>query len=118
MHELGVVFYVIKDVKKVAVENAVEKIDFVTLEIGEVSGVIHEQLTDCWNWARKKEKVTEKAELKIETLEAITYCEDCEGEYRTVDHGKICPLCGSEHTYLIRGNEFNIKEIGIYDDEG
>ena len=34
----------------------VKKIDYVTLEIGEVSGVIHDQLVDCWNWARKKEE--------------------------------------------------------------
>lgn len=115
MHELGVVFYVIKDVKRVAEENAVDKIDFVMLEIGEVSGVIHEQLIDCFNWARKRERVTEDATLNIETLEAITFCEDCRSEYRTVDHGKICPHCGSENTYLLRGNEFNIKEIGIYD---
>lgn len=115
MHELGVTFYVIKDVKKVAEDNNVDRIDFVTLEIGEVSGVIHEQLIDCWNWARKKEKVTEQAELKIETLKAVTFCEDCKGEYATVDYGKVCPYCHSENTYLLRGNEFNIKEIGVYD---
>lgn len=116
MHELGVTFYVVRDVKKAAEENGIDRIDFVTLEIGEVSGVIHEQLIDCWNWARKKEKVTETAELNIETLKAVTFCEDCEGEYSTVEYGKTCPYCGSEHTYLLRGNEFNIKEIGIYDD--
>ena len=115
MHELGVTFYVIRDVKKAAEENNVERVDFVTLEIGEVSGVIHEQLIDCWNWARKKEKVTENAELRIETLEAVTFCEDCKQEYGTVEFGKTCPYCGSGHTYLLRGNEFNIKEIGIYD---
>ena len=36
MHELGVVFYVVKDVKKVAEENHVEKVSAVTLlELGE-----------------------------------------------------------------------------------
>ena len=53
MHELGVVFYVVKDVKKVAEENHVEKVSAVTLEIGEVSGILHDYLTDCWNWAKK-----------------------------------------------------------------
>ena len=33
MHELGVTFYVVRDVKKVAEENNVKKIDYVTLEI-------------------------------------------------------------------------------------
>ena len=117
MHELGVVFYVIRDVKKVAEDNHIEKINSVTLEIGEVSGVIHEQLTDCWNWASKREPVTAGAELQIETLKAVTYCEDCEQEYATVEHGKICPYCGSEHTWLRTGNEFLIKEIAVEDTE-
>ena len=49
MHELGVVFYVVRNVKKEAKENAVEQVETVTLEIGEVSGVVHELLTDCFN---------------------------------------------------------------------
>lgn len=44
MHELGVVFYVVRDVKQVAVENSVEKVASVTLQIGEVSGIVHEYL--------------------------------------------------------------------------
>ena len=91
MHELGVVFYVVKDVKKVAEENHVE------------------------NWAKKKEPLMEEAELKIEQIEAVTFCEECQKEYPTVEHGKICPYCGSENTYLLRGNEFLIKEIEVSD---
>ena len=115
MHELGVVFYVVKDVKKVAEENHVEKVSAVTLEIGEVSGILHDYLTDCWNWAKKKEPLKEEAELKIEQIEAVTFCEECQKEYPTVEHGKICPYCGSENTYLLRGNEFLIKEIEVSD---
>ena len=115
MHELGVVFYVVKDVKKVAEENHVEKVSAVTLEIGEVSGILHDYLTDCWNWAKKKEPLMEEAELKIEQIEAVTFCEECQKEYPTVEHGKICPYCGSENTYLLRGNEFLIKEIEVAD---
>jgi len=113
MHELGVVFYVIRDVKKVAEENAVECVETVTLEIGEVSGVIHDYLIDCWNWAVKKEPLMDHAELVIETIPAVTFCEDCERTYETVKYAKVCPYCGSENTYLICGNEFNIKEIGV-----
>lgn len=113
MHELGVVFYVVKDVKNVAEENNVEKVNSVTLQIGEVSGIIHDYLIDCWNWARKKEPVMEEAEMFIEQIDAVTFCEDCKKEYGTVEHGKTCPYCGSENTYLVRGNEFLIKEIEV-----
>lgn len=113
MHELGVVFYVIRDVKKVAQENNVEQVETVTLEIGEVSGVVHEYLIDCWNWAVKKEPIMEHAILQIETIPAVTYCESCKQTYETVKYAKICPYCKSEQTYLLQGNEFNIKEIGV-----
>ena len=115
MHELGVTFYVLKDVKDVAEANSIEKVNSVTLEIGEVSGIIHEYLIDCWNWARKKETCTEDAEMLIEQIDAVTFCEDCKQEYPTVKYGKICPHCGSEHTYLVKGNEFLIKSIEVYD---
>lgn len=113
MHELGVVFYVVKDVKQVAEENDVERVNSVTLQIGEVSGIVHDYLIDCWNWARKKEPVMEEAELIIEQIDAVTYCEECGQEYGTMEHGKICPYCKSEKTYLLRGNEFLIKEVEV-----
>lgn len=113
MHELGVVFYVVRDVKEVAEQNQVKKVLAVTLQIGEVSGILHDYLTDCWNWARKKEPVMQEAELKIETIPAVTFCEGCRQEYPTVQHGKVCPHCGSENTYLLRGSEFLIKEVEV-----
>ncbi len=115
MHELGVTFYVIKDVKKIAEDNNVYKVDSVTLEIGQVSGVIHEQLQDCWKWAIKKEPIMDCAKLLIEEIPAVTFCENCKKTYATVPQGKICPHCGSDRTYLTQGNEFNIKEIEVLD---
>lgn len=111
MHELGVVFQVIKSVENVVADNDVTEVKSVTLELGEVSTVIPAYLTDCWKWAVKRSEVMTDAELIIETIPAITYCEDCEQTYGTVEHGRTCPHCGSEHTYLLQGNEFTIKEV-------
>ena len=112
MHELGVVFHVIRTVENLAKENDITEIKSVTLEIGEVSTVVEDYLRKCWKWSvEKKSTMLMQTELLVEKIEAVTYCEDCERTYRTVDYGKICPHCGSPHTYLIQGNEFNIKEI-------
>lgn len=113
MHELGVVFHVIDDVIDIAKENNAEQINTVVLEVGQVSGIVHDYLTDCWNWAASKHEVTKDCRLKIETIEAITHCEECGQNYDTVSHGKICPNCNSEKTYLVQGNEFVIKEIEV-----
>ena len=111
MHELGVVFRIIDDLTEVGKENKLEKIHSVTLQLGEVSGVVPSLLTDAWKWASNRTELMKDSELIIETLPAVTFCEDCKSEYETVTYGKICPKCGSEHTYLLKGNEFMIKEI-------
>jgi len=113
MHELGIVFYIIRDVKKAAQENGVEKISAVVMNIGEVSTVIPEYLQDVWRWAADKEDVLRGAELRCNIIPAVTYCENCGKEYPTVEHGITCPHCGSEKTYLLRGNEVEIKEIEV-----
>ena len=111
------VFHIIKTLKNTAVENNVEKINKVTLQLGEVSTVIPHYLSDCWKWAAAKTELLSGAELIIETIPAVTYCEDCGREYPTVEHGRTCPYCGSEKTYLLRGNEFMIKEIEVPEKE-
>ena len=111
MHELGIVFYIIRDVKKVAEENGVSHVSTVVMSIGEVSTIIPDYLTDCWRWAADKEDLLKGCELVIQTIPAVSYCEDCHSEFGTVEFGKKCPVCGSENTYLLRGNEVEIKEI-------
>ena len=111
MHELGIIIHLNKTLHNIAEENKLQEIGSVTLEIGEVSAIIPHYLSDCWKYYQKKFPLIEHAELKIETLPALTFCEDCEKTYETVTYGKICPFCKSEHTYLVTGNECNIKEI-------
>ncbi len=113
MHELGVVFHVIDQVEDLAKENEVKKINSVTLQIGTVSGIIPDYLVDCWNWAVKKHELMNECELKIEKIEAVTFCEDCKQTYNTIVYGRKCPYCQSDNTYLLQGNEFMIKEMEV-----
>ena len=92
MHELGVVFHVIESVENIGKENQLTKVASVTLEVGEVSGVVPSYLTDCWKWAVERSDFMKGAALHFEKIPAVTFC-------------------GSGNTYLLRGNEFVIKEI-------
>ncbi|MCR4855565.1 MAG: hydrogenase maturation nickel metallochaperone HypA [Erysipelotrichaceae bacterium] len=111
MHELGIVTHVAKTLDELAKENHLAKIGSVTLQVGEVSGIITDYFVDCWNYFKRKDPLIQEAELKLEEIKAVTYCEDCAQEYETVRYGRICPYCHSEHTYLVTGNECIIKEI-------
>jgi len=113
MHELGIVFHIIKEVGKVAEVNRAGHVSKVVMNIGEVSTVIPYYLTDCWDWAVKKEELLSGCRLEIRTVPAVTFCEDCHHEYGTVKYGKTCPYCKGRNTYLLHGNEVEILEIEV-----
>lgn len=111
MHELGIVTHVAKTLDELAEENKIRKIGSVTLQVGEVSGIMTDYFVDCWDYFKGRHPVLKDAVMKIETIPAVTFCEDCKQEYETVKYGRTCPYCHSEYTYLVQGNECTIKEI-------
>lgn len=113
MHELGTINYVINTVEDICVKNKLTQVVSVTLEVGEVSGIVPRFLTEYWKWAKAKTTYLTQSELIIEQIDAITYCEDCKQTYPTVKHGRTCPYCSSGQTFLVTGNEYNIKEIAV-----
>ena len=68
MHELGIVFHIIDSLEKIGGQHRLERIASVTLEIGEVSGVVESYLRDCWRWASDKSALLAGAELYVEPI--------------------------------------------------
>ena len=100
MHELGLVTHVVRAIEEIGKEEKLTEVASVTLEIGEVSGVIPDYLEDCWKYFRKRSELLKEAELKIETIPAVTICGDCQKTFSTLEYKKQCPHCGGEDTWL------------------
>ena len=113
MHELGIVFYVVEQVEKVAQDNNAKEVLGVTLELGEVSSVIPSYFLELWDWTIKKHELLKNCQIELVNLKAISYCEDCKKTYETIAHGKTCPYCGGDKTYLVTGNQINLKNIKV-----
>lgn len=113
MHELGIVMQVIEQVEQVAAESQVEKVLKLNLEVGEVSSIVPSLFTDCFDWAKKKTRFLKDTKLQLIILEGVSYCKDCKKTYKTTEYAKKCPHCGSYNTYLVTGNEINIKDIEV-----
>ncbi len=111
MHELGIVFYIIDGVKAAAQDNSVFRVEAVTVELGEVSGVVPDLLQDAWNWAIKREPIMDEATLFTEVQPALNQCDDCKETFSPTKFGKTCPACGSPNTHLIQGSGAIIKNI-------
>lgn len=108
---MGIVTHLGKTLEEMAVDNHITKYGSVTLEIGEVSGIITDLFVDFWNYYKTKHPLIKDCEMKLETIPAVTFCGDCERNYETVKYGRTCPYCQSENTWLLTGNETIIKEV-------
>ena len=76
MHELGICDALLKMVRNIAEEEALEEISRITVEVGSLSGVVPAYMSDCW------EAVTDGTELQdvefvVEELEGTACCLDC-----------------------------------------
>ena len=113
MHELGIVVEVVKQIEALAKQNDVEKVTELTLEVGEVSGVVKEYFEDAFKWFIKKSEYMKECKLNYVPIQGISYCEDCKTTYPTTKFGKECPNCHSLRTYLVSGKEVLIKDIKV-----
>lgn len=111
MHEMGIILNLAKTLDETAEEQHLANISKVTLQVGEVSGIMTDLFVDCWNYFKGRHEPLKNSELILETIPAVTYCSNCESTYETVKYGKTCPYCQSGETWLLKGNECIIKEI-------
>ena len=70
MHEMGIILHLAKTLEETAKEEQIKKITRVTLEVGEVSGIMTDYFTDCWDYFKKRHPVLDTAALEIETIPA------------------------------------------------
>ena len=118
MHELGIVVKVLEQVDALAEEYGASRIRRVTMEVGEVSTIVPELFTDAFDWAKKKTRFSQDAQLEMILIEGRTYCQSCGETYRTTEFGKTCPHCSGTDTYLLTGDQVVIKDIGaVFDEE-
>ena len=119
MHELGIVFEIQKRVVAVAEENDLRLRDIasVVVEVGEASTIVPRYLKECWPAATDGTEMEHTA-LEIEILVATVECKKCGTIYEYLKNDRVCPKCGAWECVMVTGQEFNIKEISVYDDGG
>ena len=111
MHELGIVFHMIDLLEEVGRDNGLTSISRVTLNLGEVTGVIPSYLDDCWRWAADRTQLLAGAELDVVPVPAVTVCNACGRTYPTLEYGKTCPHCSSPDTELLHGLEIEVESV-------
>lgn len=110
MHEIGVLFEIVKSVEQFAENNEVTEIHTLVLQIGELSSMVPKYLKNLYP-AAVEGTILDGSELEIEILPANGYCKDCRKVFKLVINKGICPICRTKNWDLLSGKEFYIKEI-------
>ena len=109
MHELGVVLEIFELVEEIMTEQNLKKVSTITVEIGELSGILPDYFKECWNVA-KIGGTFDQTELILDFVPAVAGC-NCGTEYEMQKNNRICPHCHQTDYTIIRGREFMVKQI-------
>jgi hydrogenase nickel incorporation protein HypA/HybF len=121
MHEFSAACSIVETALEAAKHNRATKVSAVSVEVGEFTFLVPEQLKFNFEIASKN-SILEGAELRIKTVKGHLLCKDCnfEGESQVdpsipnqiaVFAPMKCPKCGGSSTKITGGKDFVITSI-------
>lgn len=112
MHELGITQSIVEIAEKTARDQDAKKVLSVTIEVGELSGVIPDAVEFCFE-ACVQETLLEGSRLIINKIPGLGKCDECRARVKLDNMTFSCPACGSYALQRTQGEELNIKEVEI-----
>ena len=112
MHELGITQSIVDIAEKTAREQNAEKVLSVTVEIGELSGVVADAVEFCFE-ACIQQSFLEGSRLIIKRIPGLGRCDECKAEVKIDNMTFNCSACGSYALQRLQGEELAIKEVEI-----
>jgi hydrogenase nickel incorporation protein HypA/HybF len=110
MHELGIMFNIVRSVESFARLNGVTKVEMLVLQVGELSPVVPQYIEACYP-AAVDGTLLQETKLKIEIIPGNAMCRQCNKVFNLLQNHQICPECGGADWEALSGKEFMIKEI-------
>ena len=116
MHELGIVFEIVRVVENVVKEQNLPEVDTIVLQVGELCGVIPAYLDECWPAVTDTKPFFKNTKLKLDVVPGMAKCQNCGEVFNVIAYEGYCPKCNSFEKDLLSGREFMIKEIIVPED--
>ncbi|MBI4665438.1 MAG: hydrogenase maturation nickel metallochaperone HypA [Nitrospinae bacterium] len=93
-------------------EKNASRILSVTVEVGELSGVMPDALAFCYE-AAVKGSLAEGSQLVIEKIAAKAQCPDCGLSFAPENRIFICPKCEGLSAAMVAGEELAVRQMEI-----
>ena len=111
MHELSAMMNLVTAAADAAEKNGVSKVLKLTVDVGEMTGILPKYLIYYFPEASKG-TVCEGAELIINEIPVTISCTDCGKDYHPeASNDRSCPFCGSARGKIKNGRELSVSDI-------
>ena len=111
MHEMGIADAMMKTVDRVLEgENLIVR--SITVEIGDLSGVVPRFLADCWEAVAAGTQY-EQTKLLLHSIPATARCEDCGNIFVADVENLRCPKCDGDKLTPLTGQDLTIAEVEV-----
>ena len=112
MHEIGVLTKAVDLVERVAKDNGLDHVAYITLEIGELTGYVPLFFEKYFPVVTEDRPVFAGTELRIRTVRGQALCAECQSLYNVMKQEGRCPKCGSWDKTILGGQQCLVKDIG------
>ena len=112
MHEISIVENIVNTTLQFTNEHTIEKVSFLTVQVGKLTGVEPPYL-QMYYGDLTKGSALEGSELKIEEIDPEAFCRTCGEVFNPEEEERICPGCGMTDYEILHGKELTVKELGF-----
>jgi hydrogenase nickel incorporation protein HypA/HybF len=93
-----------------AQQSKAAKIDCLTMNIGELSGVIPEALEFAFD-VLSRGTITENAQLQINFIPVVCHCPKCDRDFHSEKYIYECPHCLRISSNIVAGKELELVSL-------
>ena len=112
MHELSVTEGILKICLDEEKKHNFKKVKNIKIKVGELTGLIPSCISYYFDIVSKN-TVAEGAEIKVEKIPVIIYCNDCDYKGELEERKYDCPSCKGNNYKIIGGKEFYLDTMEV-----
>lgn len=109
MHEMSITASLVEICEQ---NSGGRRVTSVTLEIGDLSGIMPESVEFCFDVCTQ-DTLLEGAVLDIERIPGKGNCSGCGAEFPVHAYYEPCPACGGYGVAITAGEELRVKELEV-----
>lgn len=112
MRELNLILRLIQRIEQEGRAAGAVRVSAIRVKVGVCSGVEPSSLRALFD-SRAQGTLAQGASLTVESVGLESQCDDCGGRFPVVNYRFQCPVCLSQRTRVVTGEEFVLESVTV-----